>query len=194
MYTYLKEAYGGIFGFLYGWAYLLVITSGAIAALSIAFAQYLGFIVPLGKTGITVVGVTAIACLTLVNILRVKAGEIFSNVFTGLKLLGIAAVVVIGLVWGEADPFRTPYRWILSSGSVWNHFGLALIGVLWSYGGWQHASFLAGETRNASRTVPRAMIIEIATIVTDSQLNTGSDTISIMVRPGLDIFLPLMIQ
>lgn len=159
VYTYLKEAYGEIFGFLYGWAYLLVITSGAIAALSIAFAQYLSFIVPMGRWGITVVGLSAIAALSLINIVKVKAGEVFSNVFTGLKLLGIASVVIIGLSLGKVDLslFTSPIQ--DSQTSLWNAFGLALIGVLWSYGGWQHASFLAGETKNAHKTVPRAMII-----------------------------------
>ena len=158
VYAYLKEAYGDIFGFLYGWAYLLVITSGAMAALSIAFAQYLDFIVPLGQTGIIIVAISAIVCLTVINILRVKAGEIFSNVFTGLKLLGIAAIVLIGLFLGDAKTLVTSSR-LSESTTLWNAFGLALIGVLWSYGGWQHATFLAGETKNAQRTVPRAMII-----------------------------------
>jgi APA family basic amino acid/polyamine antiporter len=159
VYAYLKEAYGGIFGFLYGWAYLLVITSGAIAALSIAFASYLDFIIPLGQIGIKVVAIVAIFCLTIINILRVKAGEMFSNIFTGLKLIGIAAIVVVGIYFGDSDSVN--FRTVLadSAQSWWNAFGLALIGVLWSYGGWQHASFLAGETKNARQTVPRAMIV-----------------------------------
>jgi APA family basic amino acid/polyamine antiporter len=159
VYVYLKEAYGELFGFLYGWAYLLVITSGANAALSIACAYYLAFIFPLDETGIKITAVVALIIVTVVNILRVRAAEVFTNVFTGLKLLGVATVIIIGILWGKAraDLFYTetaPFE-----GNLLAAFGLALIGVLWSYGGWQHATFVAGEARDAKRTIPRAMII-----------------------------------
>jgi APA family basic amino acid/polyamine antiporter len=159
VYVYLKEAYGDLFGYLYGWAYLLVICSGAIAALSIAFAYYLGFIIPLGNTGIKVVAVSAIIFVTIINILRVKAGEVFSNIFTGLKLIGIAGVICIGFFMGKTGLLRVQTGESVSSDNLLVAFGLALIGVLWSYGGWQHASFVAGEAKNAQRTVPRAMIV-----------------------------------
>jgi APA family basic amino acid/polyamine antiporter len=159
VYAYLKEAYGDLFGYLYGWAYLLVICSGAIAALSIAFAYYLGFLIPLGNTGIKVVAVSAIIVVTVINILRVKAAEVFSNIFTGLKLIGIAAVILIGFLMGNSGLVRSQIIESVSSDNLLVAFGLALIGVLWSYGGWQHASFVAGEAKNAHRTVPRAMIV-----------------------------------
>ncbi len=159
VYVYLKEAYGDLFGFLYGWAYLVVITSGAIAALCIACARYLSFIIPLGSRGIQVVAVLLIVIVTIINILRVKAGEIFSNVFTGLKLIGIVGIILVGLLIGKASVNPFAFLWEGSPGSMVAAFGLALIGVLWSYGGWQHASFVAGEAKNAERTVPRAMIV-----------------------------------
>lgn len=158
VYVYLKEAYGDLFGFLYGWAYLLVITSGAIAALTIAFATYLAFIFPMSQQGITTVAISALVLVTVVNIVRVKAAEVFSNVFTGLKLIGIAGLIAIGLLFGSASTMSLPAEEIVPAGSLTAAFGLALIGVLWSYGGWQHASFLAGEAVDARRTIPRAMI------------------------------------
>lgn len=158
VYAYLKEGYGDLFGYLYGWAYLLVICSGAIAALSIAFAYYLGFLIPLGHTGIKVVAVSAIIAVTVINVLRVKAAEVFSNIFTGLKLIGITAVILIGLFMGQSTHVRSQPDGAVTSGNIFIVFGLALIGVLWSYGGWQHASFVAGEVKNARRNVPRAMI------------------------------------
>ena len=159
VYVYLKEAYGELFGFLYGWAYLLVITSGANAALSIACAYYLAFIFPLNDTGIKITAVVALIVVTAVNILRVRAAEIFTNIFTGLKLLGVAAVIIIGVLWGKARVDLFHAETTASTGSLMAAFGLALIGVLWSYGGWQHATFVAGEARDAKRTIPRAMII-----------------------------------
>jgi APA family basic amino acid/polyamine antiporter len=159
VYVYLKEAYGDLFGFLYGWVYLVVITSGANAALSIACAYYLAFLFPLNQAGITTVAIIALVVVTAINILRVRAAEVFTNLFTGLKLIGIAAIIGIGFFFTQVK-----FRFIGSAaqpetGNLLSALGLALIGVLWSYGGWQHASFVAGEARNASRTIPRAMII-----------------------------------
>jgi len=145
VYVYLKEAYGELFGFLYGWAYLLVITSGANAALSIACAYYLAFIFPLDDKGIKITAVIALIIVTIVNVFKVRAAEVFTNIFTGLKLLGIAAVIVIGIFWGKANVALFHARPSSPSGGLIAAFGLALIGVLWSYGGWQHASFVAGE-------------------------------------------------
>ena len=159
VYVYLKEAYGDLFGFLYGWVYLVVITSGANAALSIACAYYLAFIFPLGETGIKITAIVALIVVTVVNILRVKAAEVFTNVFTGMKLLGIAAVIGIGLFFGRAEFSLFDSRGTASVDNLISAIGLALIGVLWSYGGWQHASFVSGEARDARWMIPRAMII-----------------------------------
>ena len=159
VYEYLNVTYGGLFGFLYSLAYLLISASGAIAALAIAFASYLDVIVPLSEKGIKIVAIASILCLTLINILRVKAGEIFANIFTGLKLAGILAIVVIGLTMGSPRLMASGIGSQSAGSGLLSAFGLALVGVLWSYGGWQHATFLAGETKNAQRNVPRAMII-----------------------------------
>ncbi len=158
VYVYLKEAYGELFGFLYGWVYLVVITSGANAALSIACAYYIAVLFPLDETGKKIVAILALVVVTVVNIFRVRAAEIFTNVFTGLKLVGIAALIGIGLFFGNVkfNLFESATK--IETGSLTAAFGLALIGVLWSYGGWQHASFVAGEARNARRNIPRAMI------------------------------------
>ena len=167
VYVYLKEAYGDLFGFLYGWVYLVVITSGANAALSIACAYYLAFLFPLNETGIKIVAILALVIVTFINIFRVRAAEVFTNVFTGFKLVGIAAVIGIGLFFGNIkfNLFESATK--AETGSLPAAFGLALIGVLWSYGGWQHASFVAGEARNARRNIPKAMILGsiIVTIV-----------------------------
>jgi APA family basic amino acid/polyamine antiporter len=159
VYVYLKESFGGLFGFLYGWVYLVVITSGANAALSIACAYYLSFLIPLSDMGMKVVAVLAIAAVTVINIFRVRAAEVFTNLFTGVKILGVAAIVGIGFLFGNVKVNLFEASSGFESGSLATAFGLALIGVLWSYGGWQHASFVAGEAKDARRTVPRAMII-----------------------------------
>ncbi len=158
VYVYLKEAYGSFAGFLYGWSYLLVINTGGIAALSVAFARYFGYFVDLSPLGTKMVAITGIIIVTLINIVGVKAGGVFSDVFTLLKLAGIVGLIIVGLGGGSSQTtdFTAPL------GDLPNGLGsalaIAMVGVLWSYGGWQHASYLAGEAKNAQRTIPRAMI------------------------------------
>ncbi|MCE5345613.1 MAG: amino acid permease [Bacteroidales bacterium] len=157
IYVFLKEAYGDWLGFLYGWAYLLIITSGSIAVLALAFSYYLSFFIPLSETGKIILSILAISVVTTLNVLRAKFGEMFSNVFTGLKIIGILIIIGAGLFFGNADfSFKTGMT--ASSNVSLANFGVALTGVLFSYGGWQHASFLAGETKNPARNVPIAMI------------------------------------
>jgi len=160
VYVYLKEAYGDFTGFLYGWSYLTVVNAGALAALSIAFATYLSFFIPLSSSGITTVAVSAIIMVTVINIFRVKIAEMFSNLFTGLKLAGIILIVIIGLFFGDPGSIEWSGKILIANDkSIISLLGLALVGVLWSYGGWQHASFLAGEAKNSRKTIPRAMVI-----------------------------------
>jgi APA family basic amino acid/polyamine antiporter len=158
IYVFLKEAYGGWLGFLYGWSYLVIITSGSIAVLSLAFTYYLSFFIPMNGTWKIITSVIVIISVTTLNVLRAKFGEMFSNVFTGLKILGILLIIGIGLLYGSGSHSFGSTATSPAGGATLSSFGVALVGVLFSYGGWQHATFLAGETNNPSRNVPIAMI------------------------------------
>jgi APA family basic amino acid/polyamine antiporter len=158
IYVFLKEAYGGWLGFLYGWAYLVIITSGSIAVLSLAFTHYLSFFIPMGNTWKIITSIITISVLTTLNIFRAKFGEIFSNIFTGLKIIGILVIIGFGFFFGNSELSFSDLTLPVPTGPGVSAFGVALTGVLFSYGGWQHASFLAGETKNPSRNVPLAMI------------------------------------
>jgi len=164
IYVFLKEAYGGWLGFLYGWAYLVIITSGSIAVLSLAFSHYLSFFIPLDNTWKTVTSIITISLLTTLNVFRAKFGEIFANVFTGLKIIGILIIICAGFFFGNTGLSFKDLGFTTSSTAGLSSFGVALTGVLFSYGGWQHASFLAGETNNPSRNVPIAMITGAAVV------------------------------
>jgi basic amino acid/polyamine antiporter, APA family len=164
IYVFLKEAYGGWLGFLYGWAYLVIITSGSIAVLSLAFSHYLSFFIPMDNTWKTISSIVTISLLTTLNVFRAKFGEIFSNIFTGLKILGILVIICTGFLLGNSDLSFRNFGFTGSSSAGISSFGVALTGVLFSYGGWQHASFLAGETKNPSRNVPIAMITGAAVV------------------------------
>lgn len=159
VYVYLSEAYGGLYGFLYGWAYLLVVNTGGVAALSVAFATYFGYFVPLDALQLKLAAIMGLTIVTAVNILGVKVGGIFSDVFTLLKIAGIALLIVVGLGWGSSGTtdFAAPAGTFTDG--LGSALAVAMVGVLWSYGGWQHASFAAAEAKNPKRTVPFAMVV-----------------------------------
>lgn len=165
IYVYLSEGYGRLFGFLYGWVYFTVVNTGSLAALSLASARYLGYLVPLGTAGTKAVAIGALVLLSLINILGVKAGALFSDLFTLLKVLGILGLITAGLVLGEPSrlDFAAPVQ--PAGGSLTTGLALAFVGVMWSTSGWHHTTFLTGEARNPRRDVPLAMVIG-AVIVT----------------------------
>lgn len=158
VYVFIREAFGPLTAFLYGWSILSVITSGAIAALSLTFARYVGEFVPLDGTGQLIVGASAIISLTLLNSAGVRYGEAFTNIFTSLKILGILLIVGFGIFAGTSISEVSNVPADASEAGGISAIALAMIGVLWSFGGWHHASYLSAETRNAEKTVPRAMI------------------------------------
>jgi APA family basic amino acid/polyamine antiporter len=165
IYVYLSEAYGDRVGFLYGWAYFLVVATGAIAALAVAFATYVGYFVPLGPALTTAVAVAVVAALTAINVRGVHAGRLVSSGFTVMKLLGIAALVAVGLTFGSphTSDFAAPLprfgAGTGSGGGIGAALTTATVGVLWSYGGWQHATFPAGETKAPRRNIPLALAL-----------------------------------
>ena len=159
VYVYLTRAYGGLAGFLYGWAYFLVVNTGGIAALSIAFATYFGYFVPLDPVGIKLAAIAGLAVVTTINILGVKAGGLFSDIFTILKLGAIAGIIVAGLGWGSGATLNFAPSGGSFPHSLGSALGIAMVGVLWSYGGWQHATFAAGEARDPGRSIPLAVLL-----------------------------------
>jgi len=163
-YAYLKEGFGDLAGFLYAWVTFVVINGSAIAALSLTFARYFNFVVPVGNRGIMISAVLAILVSMAINALRTAYSDLSAKVFTGLKLAGLAMIIGTGLALGSAQ--HAQFSLTLSSASsaapslsLLSAFGLAFVGVYFSVGGWQHASYLAGEARDPRRTVPRAMVL-----------------------------------
>jgi len=157
VYVYLKEAYGEIVAFLYGWSILTVITSGAIASLALGFAHYVGHLFPLSESGTTLVSILAIILVTLINVRGVKWSEYLASSFTVMKLIGILFIILIGLMGYFSWSSFTPDFTMKMPEST--PFATALVSVLFSFGGWHHASYLAGETINPQRNIPKAMII-----------------------------------
>jgi len=169
LYVYLRDAFGPLPAFLYGWTLFFVISSGSVATLAVAFTGYVQVLVPLGPVGTRVVPVAMIATVAAVNVLGTRRGAALQNWTTLLKvgaiLLMSVLLVALGLGGGGAVPAPAlEPRPVLSLG-VLASVGAAMIGVLWAYEGWQYVTFSAGETVDPQRTFPRGIIGGTAALI-----------------------------
>jgi APA family basic amino acid/polyamine antiporter len=179
MYHFLKEAYGPLWGFLYGWASFLVIMSGGIAALAVGFGEYLGSFLPFFETthvlatvrvagwtwtfsGGQLAGVMAILALTLINYLGLKEGVWVQNALTLLKVGALALFIGLGFVAGGSSTLRAPGG--VPTGALAG-FGLAMIATLWTYDGWYGLTFSAGEMKDPGRSLPRGIVLGSAAVM-----------------------------
>ena len=166
VYVFLREAYGERIAFLYGWATLLIVNTGSMAALALAFSHYMSILVPMSHWQQVVLSMLLLAVLTLINIRGVERSQQLTSGMTVLKLFCILGIVILAFLFSE--PGRGSQVWSLTEHDLPN-IGSALlaglVGVLWAFGGWHHASYLAGEAIHPQKTVPRAMFLG-AVIVT----------------------------
>lgn len=170
VYVFLRHAYGDAAAFLYGWGVLTIVTSGAIAALSLVFSSYVSSVIEMSEHGKIYLSLAVIIILSVLNVFGVKVGNTLASIITSGKLLGIGAVIIIGLVLGsETVDFSFTVGNFQSLNTTSNGFisalGLACIGAYFSYGGFHHASYLAGEVKNAQRNLPRAMTLGMLIVI-----------------------------
>jgi len=158
-YVYLSQAFGRPIGFLFGWSQLAIVRPADIAIMAFVFAEYAQAICPIAPSshvrdlGLRIYAVSAILVLTAINILGVRQGKWTQNLLTVAKVLGLAAVVVIGLAAsrsdiqaGPADPARPAIP-------------LALIFVLFTFGGWNEMAYVAAEVKDPDRNIVRALVL-----------------------------------
>ncbi len=173
IYHFLREAYGPLAGFLYGWACFLVIMSGGVAAIAVGTAQYLGYFLPFSSperilatlpigaftwtlSGGQVVAALIVLALTAINHFGVRGGAATQNVLTVVKIGAIVLFIVFGfLVPAKAS---NPYLASLPPVDLFGAFGIAMIAVLWTYDGWYGLTFSAGEMRRPERDLPLGLI------------------------------------
>ena len=155
VYVFLTESFSPALGFLWGWAMLWSMHSGIIAAIATVFARYAALFVPLDPLGQKLVAVGVILLLSAVNYAGVKHGGRVQNVFTATKIAAIVALVAAGLFW-TGDTAPAPAEATTASP---RDFILAMAAGLFAYGGWHMVTYTAGETKQASRTIPRALVI-----------------------------------
>ncbi len=178
LYHFLREAWGPLPGFLYGWTCLLVIMTGGIAAIAVGFGEYLGALVPVFSSQATWFAVgawrvsgaqgaalIAIAGLTAANHFGVREGAGIQNLFTLAKLAAIGALVVGGLVVAPAAHVSWSAPLPANPWSLAAPFGVALIATLWTYDGWYAVTFSAGEMRSPQHDLPRGLLLGVVVVV-----------------------------
>jgi basic amino acid/polyamine antiporter, APA family len=170
-YVYLREAYGKIPAFLFGWTEFLVMRSGSMATLAAAFAKYFSRIVP-APEGMSVEvwqaasAVSAILVVTAVNVLGTKLGSSLQVAGTAVKVGGVTALILLPWVIGGGDPARLSPVWPEAiDGRLLSGMMAAMVGVLWAYDGWINLTPLAEEVREPGKNIPRAMIFGMATLI-----------------------------
>ena len=181
-YIYLREAYGDLPAFLYGWMLFSVANGGSIAALAVASAAYMGQVVPVisqehvvvSALGITLtrthlVGLLLIAVLTYVNVVGLRWGALMQNVSTWTKFAAMATFVVLGFAigkghWANFSSHGASLTMGLSPGQFISAMGIGLIAVFWAYDGWVYITWVAGEVKEPRRNVPLAMVLGIVVV------------------------------
>ena len=158
-FVYLNEAYGPVWGYLYGWSCVAVINTASIAAVGVAFSEYLGFFFPLSTMGIKSVAILSVILLTIINILDVKSGARAQNIFTLLKIGAIFGIISLGLVMdgGSAENIQ-PFYPDRPLPALVGPLGLAMVSVLWTYDGWIFITYVAGEVKNPGRNIPLSLV------------------------------------
>ncbi|HKD01606.1 MAG TPA: amino acid permease [Terriglobales bacterium] len=182
-YVYLREAFGDLPAFLYGWMLFSVANGGTIAALGVASAAYLGGIFPaisqdhvvLSLAGIVItrahlMALIFILIVTWINVCGLRSGAVLQNAATWAKFVAMAAFVLFGFAIGKGEwsHFTTaPAGGLamgLTPGQLLSAFGVGLIAVFWAYDGWVYITWVAGEVKNPRRNVPLAMVIGIVVV------------------------------
>ena len=180
-YVYLREAYGPMAGFLFGWILFLVYMTGGIAGLALAFAEYTGYFFPsLGIDHIILnlnvplfqnsfhyslsagqlVGVAVIVVLSIFNFVGIGLGKFIQNFFTVIKIGILAAIIILGFAIGKGTPPDLSMNPMgMDFGSILIGFGISLVAVAWAFDGWNNVNFVAGEIKNPKRNLPLALIL-----------------------------------
>ena len=166
-YAYLREAYGTIWAFLYGWANFAVINTAGIAAIAVGFGRYIGFFIPLSELAIRVVAIASIVALSLLNCRGVRLGATTQNVLTTLKIGALVAIIVTSFALPGGAPSHFQPLWQAGTLGQWiGPFGVAMVAVLWAYDGWIETTYVGSEIVDPGRNLPRSIILSTLIVIT----------------------------
>jgi len=162
LYVYIRDCFGGLAAFLFGWILFFVVSTGSVATLAVAFSNYLGGVVALPPWTAKLISLLMITITVAVNVKGTRQSANLQTLTTVIKIVAILAMAV-GLLWfsrgTHSHAISTPL--VSSAGSVWAGLGTALVSVLWAYEGWQYCTYTAGETINPQRNFPLAFLTGI---------------------------------
>ncbi|HVU87931.1 MAG TPA: amino acid permease [Pirellulales bacterium] len=161
-YVYLSRAFGRAVGFMFAWAQLWVIRPGSIGAMTYVFGRYATQLAPLGNYSFTIYAAGAVLVISGINILGVRAGKWTQNALTAAKLLGLATVIVVGLTRHDPGALPDPPPAPLADYKL----GLALILIVFTYGGWNDIAYAAAEVRDPQRNILRALMLGVLAVAT----------------------------
>ncbi len=164
-YVYLREAYGPLVSFLCGWAFFLAAQGGGISVLAVGFAEYMGEFLPLEPWQQKCAAAASIVLFSIINYRGVKEGGRVQSLLTGIKVGAIVALILLGFVLVRGTPAGQGTVHAPSGSGFVAAFGVALVGVLWAFEGWNTCTFAAGEVKNPQRDLPRALILGTIAVI-----------------------------
>lgn len=159
-YIYLRESYGPAAGFLFGWTELLVIRTGSIAAIAFIAAEYLQSFLSINVSFVKPLAVFIVLALSMINTIGLRYGKRVLDVLTVTKVAAILGIILFGFFSqkGDAALLSSSHIPAVSNKGLFSAFALALIPILWSYGGWHENTFMTGETKNVNKTLPLTLV------------------------------------
>ena len=163
-YAYLREAFHPGVAFLYGWVLLLVIQTGGMAAVAVTFARYFVELTYL-PISTSFLAALVLATLTIINCLGVRAGSTVQSILMVLKILAIAMLVVCGFLFTARSANTAGFVYQPPPLDLLTAFGAAMVPVIFAYGGWQTATFVAGEIKEPRKNLPRGLILGVSGVV-----------------------------
>lgn len=178
-YVYLTQAFGRFVGFLFAWTQLWIIRPGSIGAMACVFATYADRLLPLGEHSFLLYACGSIAALTAINVLGVQQGRVTQNILSAAKILGIALLIIGGLLAGDE------HRREAAAGGE-GSLSLALIFVLFAYTGWNEMGCVAAEVRDPRRNIFRALLLG-TTIVAVAYLGINAACGNVLGLGGLQV-------
>lgn len=174
VYVFLKELFSPALGFLWGWGMFWSMHSGIIAAIAVILGRYAGYFVPLSEWGVRGIAIAVVLLLSVINYLGVKPGSAVQVVLTSAKVVAIAILVIVLFGFGGAAHRSAAAGAVASIGASIRNYLLAIGAGLFAYGGWHMVTYAAGETREAARTLPRALIAGTVVVTACYMLLNGA--------------------
>jgi APA family basic amino acid/polyamine antiporter len=168
IYIYLREAYGPVVAFLFGWTLFLIVEAGTIATLAVGFSsKYLPYFVNLSGLQTKVIAISLIVILAAVNVLGVKKGAFLMNFLTSIKFIGLIGICVVVFIFakGSTGNFLSSASAAPVSGGLMGSFGVALVAALWAYKGWETSTYCAGEIKDPQKKLPLGLFVGSLSVI-----------------------------